>query len=287
MLSKIKEKAKAFWRHPYAAPIVEALRPIHKSVAQKTWAAKDITILLSPAGALVGLFFGFTKLHGWHTTIAAIFGGSLGVGAASFAAIGAYGMLSSTPTASRKFKQGLAMALSHYKRKKTPAASPDQIRNIFNAQSFVARHLGQALIEEISAGREIALNYAPSTLKHLRMGPALPNVEKCRALIQAGADVNTQDAFGNTPLMWAVTYTGKSALRGLSETLIRYGADDSLKNSYSQTAYFLACLSTGAHMEKVKKNLKQEQFMQAVKGGTPRKRKIHRRKSATQGPAAC
>ena len=189
--------------------------------------------------------------------------------------------------APRKFMQGLAMALSHYRRKKTPATSPRQLRNIFNPQGFVARHLGQALLDELSLRKDMKLNYSTHVFQLQDENMHLIDAEKCTALIKAGADVNTCDKNGNTPLMWAIVHAGKRARYDISMALIQHGADTKTKNNSGYTVKDIAYDSTANTLKNIESAIRQEQFMQAVEGGTQRKRKIRRRKPVTQGPTAC
>jgi len=57
-----------------------------------------------------------------------------------------------------------------------------------------------------------------------------------KILIEAGADVNTKNFFGYTPLLWASIYNHKEVVN----LLIEAGADINAKNNYGYTALIYA-----------------------------------------------
>ena len=58
------------------------------------------------------------------------------------------------------------------------------------------------------------------------------NTEQVRELLDAGADINIQDKFGETALMRAAAW----GHTGVMELLIRAGADPGIKNNEGRTA---------------------------------------------------
>ena len=77
--------------------------------------------------------------------------------------------------------------------------------------------------------------------------PPFPGVAK---LINLGADVNAQDADGNTALMQAIqtrahdwAYSGSNEFGSLISLLMDAGSDPNIRNEYSKTALIFAAAS--------------------------------------------
>jgi ankyrin repeat protein len=74
----------------------------------------------------------------------------------------------------------------------------------------------------------------------LHYAAANGSVEALRTLLTAGAEVNTQNDFGATPLMWAITEPQKVRL------LVAAGADVNAKSKMGRTALYLAAANDGS-----------------------------------------
>jgi ankyrin repeat protein len=74
----------------------------------------------------------------------------------------------------------------------------------------------------------------------LHYAAANGSVEALRAILNAGADVNAQNDFGATPLMWAVTEPEKVRL------LVAAQADVNAKSKMGRTALYLAAANDGS-----------------------------------------
>lgn len=74
----------------------------------------------------------------------------------------------------------------------------------------------------------------------LHYAAANGSVEALRKILAAGAEVNAQNDFGATPLMWAVTEPEKVRL------LVAAGADVNIKSKMGRTALYLAAASDGS-----------------------------------------
>ena len=67
-----------------------------------------------------------------------------------------------------------------------------------------------------------------------RAGRARPSEERGHLLLATGADINHQNAHGNSPLHFAMAYDTEGTL---GEYLIQKGADDQLENLDGMTPY--------------------------------------------------
>src|SRR3954454_6221134 len=74
----------------------------------------------------------------------------------------------------------------------------------------------------------------------LHYAAAVGSVEALRAILSAGAEVNAQNDFGATPLMWAITEPEKVRI------LVAAGADVNVKSKMGRTALFLAAANDGS-----------------------------------------
>jgi ankyrin repeat protein len=74
----------------------------------------------------------------------------------------------------------------------------------------------------------------------LMYAAAFGSLDSLQVLQAAGADVNAQNAFGATALMWAVTEPAKVRL------LLEHGADVNAKSSTGRTALLIAALHNGS-----------------------------------------
>lgn len=82
---------------------------------------------------------------------------------------------------------------------------------------------------------------------YMLLGAVLYNdVAEVRRLIADGADVNIQDDFGNTPLMWAVSKRST----GMAVLLLDAGADVEAKNEDGMTALIEAAYHNAPDMAK-------------------------------------
>ena len=74
----------------------------------------------------------------------------------------------------------------------------------------------------------------------LHYAAAYGSLEALRAILSAGPDVNAQNDFGATPLMWAITEPEKVRL------LVAAGADVNAKSKMGRTALYLAAANDGS-----------------------------------------
>ena len=74
----------------------------------------------------------------------------------------------------------------------------------------------------------------------LHYAAAYGSLEAFRAILSAGPDVNAQNDFGATPLMWAITEPEKVRL------LVAAGADVNAKSKMGRTALYLAAANDGS-----------------------------------------
>ena len=74
----------------------------------------------------------------------------------------------------------------------------------------------------------------------LHYAAAYGSLEALRTILSAGPDVNAQNDFGATPLMWAITEPEKVRL------LVAAGADVNAKSKMGRTALYLAAANDGS-----------------------------------------
>jgi ankyrin repeat protein len=96
---------------------------------------------------------------------------------------------------------------------------------------LAARNGDLALLERaLQAGINVNSRSATGQTPLMEVAPSR-NAECVRALIAAGADVNAQDSAGRTPLMWAAEFQ----FRGGLNLLLSHGADVNARNRKGQT----------------------------------------------------
>ena len=159
--------------------------------------------------------------------------------------------------------QGVDKVLIHnhiQKHQATPAEQPSTAQKAFNTQSYLARRMGEVLLEELTLNKRV-------------------DAETCLNLITSGADLNRRDKEGNTALILAACYDHTAAV---VKALLAHGADINAQNKKGETALdicnkFSVNKKTHKALEVGAKAAITQKFQELSKAGTSRKRKIRRR----------